>query len=239
MSALSSIGGLRAATSGAPVIDQANEPAAVRNGDSKAKDAYQTGLAFEQMLDNILTQQMSATISGTGSGDDGLGGTTSDSGSNPQATAFSSMMPDALTSSLMQSGGTGIAMQIATALDPALANPTPTTAGATGSGVNTPSGGVGLAASPSTTDATAAAAATANPSLTSPAGITAATGAGTSTAVAPGAAVPGTELATEAELSDAAAGLTTDNSASRSSLTDTGTDAGSNADLNVASEVGF
>jgi Rod binding domain-containing protein len=151
MSALSSIGATSLPTSGLPAIDQATEPASVRNGDQAAKNAYQTGLAFEQMLDQQLTQTMSATISGTGSSDDGLGGTSDGSdgsSSDPAASAFSSMMPDALTSGLMTSGGTGIAMQIAGSLDPALNNPTapaaPVTPGATGSGVTTSSGGVGL-----------------------------------------------------------------------------------------------
>jgi Rod binding domain-containing protein len=150
MSALSSIGATSLPSSGLPAIDPATEPASVRNGDQAAKNAYQTGLAFEQMLDQQLTQTMSATISGTGSSDDGLGGTSDQSSgsSDPAASAFSSMMPDALTSGLMTSGGTGIAMQIARSLDPSLDNPTaaaaPVTPGATGSGVTTSSGGVGL-----------------------------------------------------------------------------------------------
>lgn len=110
-----------------PVTDAATEPAAVRNGDQAAKNAYQTGLAFEQMLVSQLTQQMTATISGTGSSDDGLGGTTdsgdgSSSGSSDPATgAYSSLLPSALTTGLMGAGGTGMAMQIAQGIDPALA----------------------------------------------------------------------------------------------------------------------
>jgi hypothetical protein len=149
MSALASLSGLGSTTgSGLPTIDPATEPAAIRNGDQTAKNAYQTGLGFEQMLDNELTTELSATISGTGNGDDGLGGTTGDGSQDPAASEFSSMMPDALTNGLMTSGGTGIAMQIARGLDPALNSPvaaTPVTSGATGSGVTTPSGGVGLA----------------------------------------------------------------------------------------------
>ncbi len=149
MSALSSIGGLSASSSGLPVIDPSTEPAAIRNGDQAAKNAYQTGLGFEQMLDNELTQTLSATISGTGSSDDGLGGTTGDGSQDPAAGAFSSMMPDALTSGLMTSGGTGIAMQIARGLDPAIDTPAPagsqsSGAGAAGSNMSTPSGGAGL-----------------------------------------------------------------------------------------------
>jgi hypothetical protein len=58
------------------------------------------------------------------------------------------MLPNALTSGLMTGGGTGIAMQIAQSIDPALTNPgattTPVIPGAPGSGVTTPSGGTGL-----------------------------------------------------------------------------------------------
>jgi hypothetical protein len=151
MSALSAAAGSPSlATAALPPIDQSTEPASVRNGDQAAKNAYQTGLAFEQMLDNELTQTLSSTISGTGSNDDGLGGTSDQSGASadPAASAFSSMLPNALTSGLMTGGGTGIAMQIAQSIDPALgtggATTTPVMPGAAGSGVTTPSGGTGL-----------------------------------------------------------------------------------------------
>jgi Rod binding domain-containing protein len=150
MSALSAAAGSPSlATAALPPIAQASEPASVRNGDQAAKNAYQTGLAFEQMLDKELTQTLSSTISGTGGNDDGLGGATDQGASaDPAASAFSSMLPDALTSGLMTGGGTGIAMQIAQAIDPALGNAgtttTPMIPGATGSGVTTPTGGTAL-----------------------------------------------------------------------------------------------
>ena len=149
MSALSAAaGGTSPATAALTPIDQASEPASVRNGDQAAKNAYQTGLAFEQTLDNELTQTLSATISGSGSSDDGLGGSTDGASTDPAAGAFSSMLPDALTSGLMSGGGTGIAMQIAQSIDPALSGAgtttTPVIPGAAGSGVTTPSGGTGL-----------------------------------------------------------------------------------------------
>jgi hypothetical protein len=128
MSAISGAGAL--STTGLPVVDQSSEPASIRNGDQAAKNAYATGTAFEQMLVNQLTQQLTATISGTGSSDDGLGGTTDDgtgddgassaASADPAVGAYSSLLPDALTSGVMSSGGTGIAMQIAQAIDPAL-----------------------------------------------------------------------------------------------------------------------
>ena len=116
------------ATAALPVTDPLTEPASIRNGGQAAKNAYATGLGFEQMLVGELTQQMTATISGTGSDSDGLGGTTDDgsglggASSDPAASAYSSLLPQALSSGLMSSGGTGIAMQIAQSLDPALAS---------------------------------------------------------------------------------------------------------------------
>ena len=115
-----------------PLIDPAKEPAAIRNGDKKAKDAYQTGLAFENVLVNELAQQLSATVPGLdgsggsddglgGSSDDGLGGTSGDSsGGAGGLGAYSSLMRQTLASSLMQGGGRGIAMQIAKSIDPGL-----------------------------------------------------------------------------------------------------------------------
>jgi hypothetical protein len=117
-----------------PAIDPALEPASVRNGDSTAKKAYQEGLAFEDVLVNELSQEMSSTTGLDGSS--GLGGTTdsSDSGSGlgggaglggSSLGAYSSLLPQALTSSVMSAGGTGLALQIARSIDPALAAPAP------------------------------------------------------------------------------------------------------------------
>jgi Rod binding domain-containing protein len=118
-----------------PMIDPANEPAAVRNGDQKAKNAYETGVAFENVLVNELAQQLAATVPGLDGSDDGLGGTSDDSsdGSSAGSTggvggggglgAYSSLLPQTLASSVMSGGGTGIAMQIAQSIDPALGAP--------------------------------------------------------------------------------------------------------------------
>lgn len=137
MSALSSVslGTSLPVTSTAPV-DPATEPESVRNGNQAAKNAYQTGLAFENILVNELAQQMTATVPGLSGDDDGLGGSSSDdsgdsssdatgglTGSDSGISAYSSLLPQALTSSIMSGGGTGIAMQIAQSIDPALANP--------------------------------------------------------------------------------------------------------------------
>jgi hypothetical protein len=119
-------------TSTLPLMDPSTEPAAVRNGDKKAKDAYQTGLAFENVLVNQLAQQLSATVPGLDGSDDGLGGTSDDSsdsgstggvGGSGGLGAYSSLLPQTLATSIMSGGGTGIAMQIAKSIDPALGVP--------------------------------------------------------------------------------------------------------------------
>jgi hypothetical protein len=112
---------------GLPVIDQATEPAAVRQGGKAAKNAYETGLGFEQMLVSELTQTMSDTVSGSdpsggdasadSSGGDSMGGSSSTLG------PFASLMPQAMSSSIMSAGGTGVAMQIAESIDPRLDAP--------------------------------------------------------------------------------------------------------------------
>ena len=104
---------------GVPVVDQATEPAVVRHGGPAAQKAYQTGLGFEQMLVSELTQTMTDTISGS----DSSGGDPSSSGSSAGLGAYASLMPGALSSSIMSAGGTGVAMQIARSIDPSLDGP--------------------------------------------------------------------------------------------------------------------
>ena len=137
MSALSSVSlGSELPATNTPPVDPALEPESVRNGNQAAKNAYQTGLAFENVLMNQLAQAMTATVPGASGDDDGLGGSSSDdsgdsssdatgglTGADSGISAYSSLLPTALTSGVMSSGGTGIAMQIAQSLDPALANP--------------------------------------------------------------------------------------------------------------------
>ncbi len=113
-----------------PPIDPALEPASIRNGDQKAKAAYQQGMAFEDVLVNELAQEMTATTGLDGSSD-GLGGSTSDStasstglsGSGSGLGAYSSLLPQTLATSVMSSGGTGLALQIAQSIDPAINAP--------------------------------------------------------------------------------------------------------------------
>jgi Rod binding domain-containing protein len=132
---LASIG----ADAGIPSLNTAEIPANIRNGNNQAKQAYSEGLAFESVLVNELSQQMANTMYG-GSGIDGSDssdGTDSSDGSSDSsgmlggASAYSSLIPQALTSSIMSSGGLGIAEQFAQELDPALLSPASSASGAT------------------------------------------------------------------------------------------------------------
>jgi hypothetical protein len=139
---------------GIPNLNVASIPANIRNGDSKAKQAYSEGLAFEDMLVNELTQQLSSTMYGgdssDGSSTDGSSDSTDgSSGSSSMlggASAYASMIPQALTSSIMNSGGLGMAESFAQELDPALLSQasgatSPTAAGVSGSDPSATSSG--------------------------------------------------------------------------------------------------
>jgi Rod binding domain-containing protein len=102
-----------------PPIDSALLPADIRNGDAKAKQAYQEALGFEDILMQQLTQQLADTVTSPGgdSSDSSSGGIL---GSDPSTNAFASLIPTALTQSVMSGGGVGVADRLAHALDPAI-----------------------------------------------------------------------------------------------------------------------
>jgi Rod binding domain-containing protein len=103
-----------------PPINAALEPADIRNGNAKAKQAYQEALGFEDILMQQLTQQLAATVTSPG-GDSGDSSSSSGGGmlgSDPSTNAFASLIPTALTQSVMSGGGVGIADRLAHALDP-------------------------------------------------------------------------------------------------------------------------
>lgn len=119
-----------------PAISAADLPASVRNGSPAEKSAYTEALGFEQILVNELSQQLSATVSsddGSGGldGSDGSDGS-GDSGSNgssggllsagSEASGFASLIPQAMTQSIMAGGGLGQAFttQLADSIDPSL-----------------------------------------------------------------------------------------------------------------------
>jgi len=112
-------------SSAPPVVNQAAVPAVVRNGSAAAKQAYRQGLEFEQVLVKQLAQELASTVS-TPSAGDSSGGSDGDAGdgsggllgSGSATSAYESMIPDALTSAIMSAGGTGLALQLARAIDP-------------------------------------------------------------------------------------------------------------------------
>jgi len=113
-----------------PPVDAANEPADIRNGNTAAKNAYQEALGFEDVLVQQLTQELASTVSSPtddGSSGDGSGDSSDSSGgilgSDPSTSGFASMIPTALTQSIMSSGGLGIAAQLAQSIDPAIGTP--------------------------------------------------------------------------------------------------------------------
>jgi Rod binding domain-containing protein len=118
-------------SSSVPAINQANEPAEIRNGNAQAKQAYQEALSFENILMQQLTQQLADTVTSPGgaSSDSGDGSDSSDSssggilGSDPSTNAFASLIPTALTQSVMSGGGVGVADQLARAIDPEIGTP--------------------------------------------------------------------------------------------------------------------
>ena len=108
-----------------PAINPAFEPASIRNGNAQAKHAYQTALGFEQVLVQQLTKELASSVSSPGgdSGSDSGGGTGGMLGSDSSSNAFASLIPTTLTSSIMSSGGVGMADQLARAIDPAIGTP--------------------------------------------------------------------------------------------------------------------
>jgi hypothetical protein len=117
-------------SSGLPPINPATEPASIRNGGPEAKKAYQEALGFENVLLNQLSQALASTVStpsADGSSADGSVDSSDSSGSgggllgsDPSSSAFASLIPQALSNSIMSAGGLGIAARLAQSLDPAI-----------------------------------------------------------------------------------------------------------------------
>ena len=117
-------------SSSLPPIDAANEPADIQNGNTAAKNAYQEALGLEDILVQQLTQDLASTVtspSDDGSSDDGSDDSSDSSGgilgSDPSTSGYASLIPTALTQSIMSSGGLGIAQQLAQSIDPAIGTP--------------------------------------------------------------------------------------------------------------------
>jgi len=74
----------------------------------------------------LMSQELASTVSDPSS-DSSSGGSSGASGlmgGDSASSGYAGMLNQTLTSSIMSGGGTGIAMQIAKSIDPALAHPT-------------------------------------------------------------------------------------------------------------------
>jgi hypothetical protein len=100
---------------GVPVVNQALEPSWVRHGSASTQRAYEAALSFEQALVEQLTRSLAAT-SGLDGESSGEGEAPGAEGGSPSASAnsgeLSAMLPQALTSGLMNAGGLGLAAQL-------------------------------------------------------------------------------------------------------------------------------
>jgi Rod binding domain-containing protein len=151
-------------SSSLPTVNQTLEPAWVRKGSAATQKAYETALAFEQMLVEELSQSLTAS-SGLG-GESGAEGESSEgsAGGGGASGPLASMLPQALTSGVMSAGGLGLAAQMTRQLAGAAAH------GAGEGGATT--GGTSASTGASTPIPT-----NNSPSLTTPAGPTGGTSA--------------------------------------------------------------
>ncbi len=104
-----------AAVAGLPAVNQALEPEWVRHGSAATQKAYASALSFEQTLVEQLSKSLADT-SGLGGESSQEGGSGSEEGgssaSDAGASQLSSMLPQALTASVMNAGGLGMAAQM-------------------------------------------------------------------------------------------------------------------------------
>lgn len=97
---------------GLPVVNQAFEPEWVRHGSAATQKAYESALSFEATLVEQLSQSLAKTsdLGGEASQESEGGGEGSSSSSDDSQLA--SMLPQALTASVMSAGGLGLAAQM-------------------------------------------------------------------------------------------------------------------------------
>jgi hypothetical protein len=116
--AAAAVGAGAAATAGLPVVNQALEPAWVRDGSTSTQKAYESALSFEQTLVEQLSQSLTTT-SGLESESSSAGEAESDSAEEGALSTdgagdsqLSSLLPQALSSGVMHAGGLGLAAQM-------------------------------------------------------------------------------------------------------------------------------
>jgi hypothetical protein len=99
----------------APVVDQASEPAWVRQGSPATKRAYQEALAFESVLVEELAGSLGNGGLGGSEAGEGAGGEAGEGSTSGEA-GLSAMAPQALSGAIMGDGGLGLAAQLARGL---------------------------------------------------------------------------------------------------------------------------
>jgi Rod binding domain-containing protein len=129
MSIQAATGAGSAAATGLPVVNQAptlkgtphiggqaGEPAWVRDGSSSTQKAYASALAFEQTLVEQLSQTLTATSGLAGESSSGEAESSPEEGAPSTSgvgdSQLSSLLPQALSSSVMHAGGLGLAAQM-------------------------------------------------------------------------------------------------------------------------------
>ena len=137
-----------------PAVNQALEPSWVRNGSKTVQQDYASALAFERTLVEQLSKSLASSAPGGEEGqEEGTGGEEA-AGSSMDAgmSQISSMLPQALSSSVMSSGGLGLAAELTRGLGAAgtlSAAPGTSTPADTGAGTIAASGGTEAAGTPS------------------------------------------------------------------------------------------
>jgi Rod binding domain-containing protein len=122
-------------TSGLPIVNQALEPSWVRHGSAATQKAYETALSFEETLVEQLSKSLAATSGMSGEESSGEG-ESSEAGSSE----LSSMLPQALSSSVMGAGGLGLAAELTHGLETEQTSPATTSATSTSTQVATTGG---------------------------------------------------------------------------------------------------
>ncbi|HYB22445.1 MAG TPA: hypothetical protein VED41_01520 [Solirubrobacteraceae bacterium] len=109
--------------SGLPIVNQVLEPKWVRDGSPATQKAYASALAFEDTLVEQLSQSLTASSGLTGAGNpvDAVG-EASEQGSEEDTGAagnseLASLLPQGLSTSVMNAGGLGVAAQMTRELE--------------------------------------------------------------------------------------------------------------------------
>jgi Rod binding domain-containing protein len=103
------------AGAGLPAVNQALEPAWVRHGPASTQKAYDAALSFEQTLVEQLARSLTATSDLAGESSQEGESASEEGGSSPASATsseLSSLLPQALSSGVMNAGGLGLAAQL-------------------------------------------------------------------------------------------------------------------------------